>query len=61
MDANIKYLKDSPMEHFFEFNKEELINFILVYCQEEKKSKLPKEGKLEATKNRGHNLIKFAF
>eukprot|EP00957_Ditylum_brightwellii_P211893 15366720-Ditylum_brightwellii.AAC.2 len=49
------------MEHFVELIKEELINFILVYCLEEKKSKLPKKGKLEAAKNGEHNLIKIAF
>eukprot|EP00957_Ditylum_brightwellii_P205594 15344558-Ditylum_brightwellii.AAC.1 len=49
------------MEHFAEINKEELINFILVCCPEEKKSKLPKKGKIEAAKNGEHNLIKITY
>eukprot|EP00957_Ditylum_brightwellii_P028348 2141027-Ditylum_brightwellii.AAC.3 len=53
-DAQVEYLKESPMEHFDELNKEELINFILVCCPEEKKSKIPKKGKLEAENSGEH-------
>eukprot|EP00957_Ditylum_brightwellii_P090163 6867462-Ditylum_brightwellii.AAC.2 len=49
------------VHHFFELNKKELINFILIQCPEEKKSKLPKKEELEPAKNDEYNLIKIAF